>query len=259
MILLSLDGGRESHDKHRRFKNGCGSFASIVARIPLLKRDQRWLGARVTPTPETIARLVADIRELKDIGINQFIIGPATGVEWSSADMDLYQAQMFELAEVYASWKQQSLPVRISFFDGDEEARITRSTWGCGAGRSRISVSVTGEIQACGKVQGLNNLEGTLPFGNVLSGFTIPGLRNRLLFNDYTVRQRAQCFDCALIDHCAGGCPATNFQHTGSIYLPNPQECEFATRGRLIKKHYEEALHNDGHGSSSGEALSDTQ
>jgi uncharacterized protein len=47
-FLLSLDGGAESHNLNRKFANGRGSFETIAARIPLMKRYQPWLGARVS-------------------------------------------------------------------------------------------------------------------------------------------------------------------------------------------------------------------
>jgi len=238
-FLLSVDGGPESHNRNRKFADGRGSFDTIAARIPLMKRYQPWLGARVTPTPETVGRLCEDVVNLFGLGINQFIVGPATGVDWPAEAIGEYTEQMKRLVEVYADYQAKRYPFRLTQFEDDleENEKSKRFIWGCGAGRGRISVNVDGEIQGCGKIQGLNELKGNLPFGNVDTGFTLEGLKNRALLCVDGLRWREDCARCECSDECAGGCPATNFGCRGSIYLPNPQECEFVRRRRETKEH----------------------
>lgn len=75
MHLLSIDGDRETHDRHRHFPDGSGTFDVVASKIPLLKKYQGWLGARMTVTPETVNSLASNVRFLFSFGINQFIIG----------------------------------------------------------------------------------------------------------------------------------------------------------------------------------------
>ncbi|MCS7266111.1 MAG: radical SAM protein [Armatimonadetes bacterium] len=82
LYLLSLDGSKQTHDLHRKFENGMGSFEFIASKLPLLKRKQGWLGARVTVTPETIGQLAEGVKELFEMGINQFLIGLVHEAEW---------------------------------------------------------------------------------------------------------------------------------------------------------------------------------
>jgi uncharacterized protein len=52
-FLLSIDGDRETHNLHRKFADGRGSYDAVVRLIGLMKVYQRWLGARVTPLQRT--------------------------------------------------------------------------------------------------------------------------------------------------------------------------------------------------------------
>ncbi|MEP0814288.1 MAG: radical SAM protein [bacterium] len=145
-FLLSMDGGKESHDMHRKFAGGIGSFDTVVSKIPLMKKYQPWLGIRVTPTPQTISRLFEDVKELYQLGANQFIIGPATGVTWSFEDFALYQSQMLLIADWYVKLKRRRAHLRINQF-GDDASDLLgnkQGIWGCGAGKSRISISTSG-------------------------------------------------------------------------------------------------------------------
>jgi sulfatase maturation enzyme AslB (radical SAM superfamily) len=55
--IVSLDGNRKSHDKHRRTRGGKGSFDLIYPKLKTMRRYQPWMGVRMTPTPQTVASL----------------------------------------------------------------------------------------------------------------------------------------------------------------------------------------------------------
>jgi|GEM_PF-5288319 len=71
----------------------------------------------------------------------------------------------------------------------------------------------------------LTDKEG-LPFGDIFSGIDPKG--NIALFQDDTYESRLQCIDCSLREKCIGGCAAVNFETTGSLITPAPDECRFA-------------------------------
>ncbi len=74
-LLLSIDGTRSVHDKHRPMRDGSASYDQIMGKIPLLKAYQPWLGTRLTVHTDTIGRLSDGVRHLHQRGINQFLIG----------------------------------------------------------------------------------------------------------------------------------------------------------------------------------------
>jgi len=227
-FLLSIDGDEETHNTHRKFADGRGTYSAVAEKIPLIKSYQPWLGARVTPTPENMHKLYENVVHLHELGINQFIIGPATGLTYTDDDIAEYTHQLRNLAQYYVKRKKHNGHLRLPIFEVDVQDKQggKRGLWGCSAGRFRFSVSASGELQPCAKVQGLNELAGIPKFslGNVLTGFTNLDARREFIAFRYDLRKA--CQSCDLNGDCAGGCPAVNYKATGSIFLPNPYECK---------------------------------
>ncbi|MCD6118873.1 SPASM domain-containing protein, partial [bacterium] len=239
-LLLSMDGGRESHNTHRKFPDGTGTFDTIASRIPMMKYFQPWLGARVTPTPETVGRLADDVMELVDLGINQFIIGCATGIEWPKAGYRVFIEQMKRVLDNYVALKKKKHPIRISLLEnwGTLDESDMTHVWGCSAGRYRISVDVDGKIQACAKGQGAFDGEGFLPLGDVVNGFSKERLDNRLEYYRISSVERKKCVKCKAQKSCTGGCPATNYVATGSVAKCPASDCYLQRLYLDLRKYY---------------------
>ncbi len=183
-------------------------------------------------------KLCENIIHLHELGINQFIIGPATGLNYEHEDIAEYKRQLLALLDYYIERKKAKAHLRIGIFEKDDDSApgSKRGIWGCGAGRGRVSVSASGEIQPCAKVQGLSELAGIPEFslGNVLTGFTNLDARREFIAFRYNLRKA--CHNCGLKDACAGGCPAVNYQATGSIFLPDPSECRLTWAFHEVKR-----------------------
>ncbi len=171
LYLLSLDGTKQTHDLHRKFANGRGSFDVIASKLPLLKRKQGWLGARVTVTPETIGQLAEGVRELFELGINQFIIGLVHEADWDKKSLQEIERQYELLLEFYLWAKERKLPLRMTMFEKslEEVKRERRNLWGCGAGTGRVAVTPDGRIFPCSRFAGSN--DGRYVIGHIEEGF----------------------------------------------------------------------------------------
>ena len=247
-LLLSLDGARDSHNKHRKFPDGRGTFDTIAANLPMMKYFQPWLGARVTPMPDTVSRLKDDVLEIWHMGINQFIVGCATGAEWPLEGYETFIAQMKLLIDEYIKMRLRKAPIKLSTLEGWNaiEGQDMSGAWGCSAGRYRISIDVDGAIQACAKIQGACGGRGFLPLGNVFDGFTDEGLKNRKEFYKLPRDEREKCFACEAKSVCLGGCPATNFCATGSIHSCPESDCRLQLPYLDLRKHYLKAAEKAG-------------
>ncbi|MCP4366038.1 MAG: radical SAM protein [Planctomycetes bacterium] len=244
--LLSLDGDKATHDAHRPLAEGGSSFELIAQRLPLMKSYQPWQGARVTPMPDTVHRLRRDVQTLFELGINQFIIGTATGIEWPEDRCSVFLKQMKEICEFYIAQVREGNHMRITFFEkGDLNEANEDSTcdWGCGAGRGRIGVNTRGEIFGCGRFVGLNDLNGALPLGDIINGFTYPENRAQLL--DDSAWKRIDCIHCGYANRCNAGCPAVNYGATGSIYSPPYEECQSTRVYAELKEFSREYISNN--------------
>ncbi|MGD0498392.1 MAG: radical SAM protein [Bryobacteraceae bacterium] len=224
--LLSIDGNRETHDRHRKLKSGKGSFDRLAERLPLMKSYQPWLGARMTPTPQTAAQLCRGVDELCDLGLNQFIIGMASGVTWTEPDTATFIEQMMGVYEVYLRRTAAGQSIRLTLFEKDSldgPGEDLTNVWGCGAGRRRLCVNARGELFGCARFAAIADAKGALPLGDVWRGTYRTAARESLCRN--TAWGRLPCVECAYRGQCTGGCPAVNFAETGSVFDPSPNEC----------------------------------
>jgi len=243
-FLLSIDGARESHNKHRRLISGEGSFDLVARKIRMMKAAQPWMGARVTPTPATMNKIADNVMYLYKLGINQFLVGPATGIEYSDDDIALFKREMLTLADFYIAMVRRKAPFRLTLFESDSLTSIGSKSgvWGCGAGRGTLSISTSGELQPCAKIQGLHGLKGINRYslGNVMSGTLANAVRREFIMSSY--ERRTECHSCESRDDCAGGCAAVNYQATGSIWLPDESQCKIVHVITEMKKYVRSKL-----------------
>jgi len=228
-FLLSIDGDRSTHDRHRRSLDGESSYEKITRTLGLMKKYQPWLGARMTAHPDTVGRIYDNVLHLASLGINHFLIGPATGIEWTDRGLDAYRDQMIKVI----GWLKEQLAAgrhfRVSTLEENFETMGNRRhVWGCRAGRHSVTVNSRGEIYPCSKMLGVEGLKGILPLGDLDEGIT--EIYNRLVLCGMVPVEREKCEKCRWAVYCMGGCYATNYQATGSAFRPDPMECRLKER-----------------------------
>jgi uncharacterized protein len=228
---LSLDGRQDDNDRHRKARNGDGAYALIAGKLRMLKRHQHWQGARVTVMPDTAARLAENVTSLHDeLGINQFIIGFATSVPWSDAQITDYASGLMETFEFYLEERlaKRSRRLRISILDVGpiSEAYLARGgcDFGCGAGSGRIAVAPDGTLHGCTKLAFAAGRKDDYTLGTVKTGLSRPENRRKLL--DHSAEFRPKCRYCEIAAFCTGGCYAANLTDTGDLYTPADYYCK---------------------------------
>jgi uncharacterized protein len=225
--LLSLDGDRESHNTHRKFPNGEGTFDIVISKIPLLKKHQGWLGTRMTVTPETVSKLSSNVQFLFRMGINQFIIGADHDIIWDRKSIEEYERQWEAVAKFYLEMVSKGEPIRMTVFEEDcnEMKEKLSGIWGCEAGVDKVCISPRGEIYPCSRFLGIGAATGAYKLGTVEEGITARKLREDFL--DHREMIRYKCMKCRYKDYCSGGCLALNYWKTGSLYHPWYVQCSF--------------------------------
>jgi uncharacterized protein len=222
-VLLSIDGLEASHDRYRTDKKGRGTFKRVMAGLALLKRRQPWIGVKMTVMPDCAHRLFDDVRGLYDLGINQFIIGYATGIEWPREAIERYATEM---GRIYAWYKaHDGGDLRMADFDKPAEGTF----YGCQAGKISVTVTVNGEVSPCAKVLAVDNRRLLAKLGDVTYGLT--HMRNRR--DLVTCAQlKAAVSARGLAEEFQGGCFASNYQDTGDLFTPNLQDHLFSVLER---------------------------
>ncbi|HUT73595.1 MAG TPA: radical SAM protein [Armatimonadota bacterium] len=227
-FLLSVDGCRESHDIHRKFADGKGSFDEIVKWVPMLKRTQGWLGARMTLTPTNVHLLAQGVTTLVEQGVNQFLIGRDLASPWTAGAIHLLQEQWVAVGEAYQRLRAARRPVRLTVFEKDSRHDADKSDWwGCEAGRDKIAVMPSGDIYPCSRFIDKAGIQRTFWLGHVDVGLVAERTRQQLTDDRDVIRYK--CMKCAHRNTCMGGCPATNYLCTGSPYIPPKIDCEMHT------------------------------
>ena len=218
-VLLSIDGGPESHDRYRRTKNGEGTWHKIVDLIPLIKKYQPWSGARMTVSTEALDNMREDFRQLIDLGLNYLIIAPAHGPKlWSKKQIEKYGLNLVAILHDYHELKRQGIPLFIEEFEQKNEYE----GWGCRAGKSSLAVAPDGSVSPCSKLLGLEDEAGRYIIGNVNEAIDVKLLEP---FRYAISRQPQHCKRCFM--KCCGGCYAVNFEQTGNHFIPSEETCLF--------------------------------
>ncbi len=217
-VLASIDGLSGSHDSNRVDKNGHGTFTRVLKAINILKKHQQWVGGKITVVPENAGSLYDDVKGLYDLGINQFVIGHATGVLWSDEAFEAYSASIKKIHAWYVEGQRKDL--KINYFDNQRKAPF----FGCRAGNNSIAISAKGDIFGCSKLMPLDADDSAARLGSVEYGLT--HLHNRFEMVDCTVLKK-ECEKAALAQTYLGGCFATNHFSTGDMYKPDLQEQRF--------------------------------
>jgi uncharacterized protein len=170
--------------------------------------------------PQNAQNLFDDVLGLYDIGVNQFIIGHATGIKWSEKDMECYAQQLGKAFQWYKETSRQDL--RIAEFD---EMDAGANFFGCQAGRNSISVAVNGEISPCSKILALNNKQILAKLGDVRYGLT--HLHNRFELVS-CLRLRSGCEAKGMAEDYQGGCFVENYDDNGDLFQPSEQGYTFS-------------------------------
>jgi uncharacterized protein len=226
-VLLSIDGMAPTNDRYRVDKKGRGTFERVAAGLRHLQQTQKWIGVKITVMPSNVPNLFRDVLELRKMGVNQFLIGHATGVYWADEDMKHYAEELRQLLRWYRREKDDSL--RIDEFD--ERADAGHSFFGCQAGRNSISVSINGEISPCSKILALDNKNLLCKLGDVCVGLT--NINNRIDLVSCS-KLRAACGEAGIESDYQGGCFVTNYEENKDVFVPSMAEHNFG----MIKRSF---------------------
>jgi uncharacterized protein len=228
-LLLSIDGGPETHDRYRRTKSGEGTWHKIAGLIPLIRQYQSWLGVRMTVSAEAVGSMRQDFRQLVELGINQFIIAPAQGAKcWCKTELDEYCRNLKAILMNYRQLKQAGAALFIDEFETEPQETLG---WGCRAGATSLAVAPNGDISPCSKLLGLADEKGKHIVGNVHSGLDFALLAP---FQRPASRQPERCKQCSA--QCNGGCYSVNYEQTGDHFIPSEESCRlWAVKQEIIK------------------------
>ena len=198
-VLVSMDGPRAAHDRHRTFANGSGSYETVAANVRALPEGRR-PGARVTVTEDS-PPLVEIVSHLRDLGFRVVHTSPVSGAPMSRSFADRLVGELDELARAeLESMLRGGPPVAGCFVEPVLSLELGRfRSAPCGAGARYVSVDWDGRLFLCHRFAG----DARFAVGDVESG-----LDRRAVGELIAVARRLHdgCEGCWARGLCGGPC-----------------------------------------------------
>ena len=237
-VVLSLDGRREIHDRHRVDYAGKGSWDRIVPKFKKLvdARGGKNYYMRGTFTHEN-PDFLEDIKVMLDLGFSELSMEPVVCAEGDPAeltreDLPIVLDQYEKLAELMIERDKAGKPFTFYHYMIDLTGGpcIYKRISGCGSGTEYMAVTPWGDLYPCHQFVG----EEKYKLGDIYSGVT--NTEAQCEFAECNVYSREECRDCWARLYCSGGCAANAYHSTGSVRGVYKYGCD------LFKKRMECAI-----------------
>jgi len=237
-VVLSLDGRKEIHDRHRVDYAGKGSWERIVPKFKRLvdARGGKNYYMRGTFTHEN-PDFLEDIKVMLDLGFTELSMEPVVCAEGDPAeltreDLPIVLDQYEKLAELMLEREREGRPFTFYHYMIDLTGGpcIYKRISGCGSGTEYMAVTPWGDLYPCHQFVG----EEKYRLGDIYNGVTNTAAQCE--FSECNVYARPECRDCWARLYCSGGCAANAYHSTGSVKGVYKYGCE------LFKKRMECAI-----------------
>jgi len=221
-LALSIDGTKEAHDKHRRFRNGSPTFDAVSRAGKTILQELPDALAMLTLNEDTVPLLFDSVGFLHAFGFKQVAIALNYASSWSEAGLDDLRLQYGHLAkwygEVLLSGGEFSLPLFDSKFINLVTPAIDEGR--CVPGRRQFSVAADGSIYPCTQYVGLS----TYYLGNANNGAGPDQLKLAELAAEH-LGEIPSCEGCAINQRCNHTCGCKNLASTGHARRVSPLIC----------------------------------
>lgn len=235
-FLLSVDGTKEHHDRHRKFKNGMGSHDIIDKNLDLIMERWPYSQLRFSYSVENLDGFMEDIEYMYGKGCRDIVYSPVSEGDWNEERI----AKLYEVWDTCAQWfidkHKEDSPVKMKFIE-DACMHINGLPRGdsspCGAGRGYVGITVDGAIYPCHRFNKFDDArpwyEREVCLGHIEHGILNQQWRERFVNWSADKDLPESCKDCkAFKVSCTGGCWATNWDICGALEKVPRSNCEAA-------------------------------
>lgn len=243
-VLVSVDGIKEVHDKHR-----CNSFDKVIENMKkLIDRDLGYLiEARMTVAPDTAKYMYESVKMLVDLGINNIANVPASDLEWDAQSIQDYKDNYEKILDMYINILNDETNKRnISLYKVDQALNlalepIKEDTSMCNIGNPRwVIVDWKGDIWPCPDYPTTDNADLIAgKIGNFYTGVDETKVDPKPMVATYELER---CKGCEAISICKSGCPYENYTKNGKFNEPTIGYCTLQKAFVEIIKAYQDKL-----------------
>lgn len=236
MLVLSLDGKKETHDAMRPFPNKSGSYDAAVRGFKKVieSREGKNYYLRGTYTHFS-THFCEDVLDMTKVG-KEISVEPVVGIDepWvlTEEDLPIIFEEYDKLARAYLQKRHDGDPFDFFHFNValDNGPCVAKRLAGCGAGHEYFAITADGDIYPCHQFVGREQFKlGTLETGVVKQDLVQK-------FRHTHVMTKPECTKCWARFFCSGGCHANADLINGDISKPYAYGC------KLQQKRLENAI-----------------
>jgi uncharacterized protein len=230
-ILCSVDGAEATHDLHRKYPNGKGSWSQAYKGLLNARLVQPNATIRCTYTPETVSALYESCKTFLKYGFTHVALEPVYETDWNAESLMVLQQQIIEVAQLTYELSKSGHHLQVKPLTD-----IKRLLWQgraehtkrCGLAKGNIGMDIDGTLYPCHRY--VSSHHANLQLGNVFTG--IDEQKRMHYYNQATcfVPRNEDtpdyCGDCLWRKACMGGCYASNYSVTGTYHLMPRSYCQ---------------------------------
>ena len=228
LVIVSLDGPREVHNKHRKNHRGKGSYDEVVKGIKTLKDSGVEVTISTTLTPENFDDSDSLLKIIQELGIKEIFVGQLLGKGLGNYDINEYSRKAAVATIKYANNAKKFgiEELQTCTKDSREHSRVLGIDIGCPiVDSNQIVAYPNGTISVCKNMQELTkigDLDTSMDDLRFAKWEMVEKLKQRLpAFNK-------ECRGCELKAICGGGCAFSAKEITGDIMKRDPVSCEYS-------------------------------
>jgi uncharacterized protein len=225
-IALSLDGNKQAHDTHRRFKDGKPTFTVLEEKIGILLQYQPYAKCLMTVSPETVSYYSDSVEYLLKCGFKYIIVSLNYAGNWTEKSLKELKRQYDLISLLYARSIMKEEKFYFSPFEMKLASHIRQNNfecYQCHLAQKQISISHDGKIYPCVQFvkDGISNTEYSI--GSVDTG--IDNILRDQMYSD-SKKQDTNCMECDYNSRCNNKCSCLSWQLTGELNKVTPLLCE---------------------------------
>ena len=229
-VTVSIDGGKEQQDKFRVFKNGMGSYETILPKIKelLARHRARPIGARVTLTKQNLDIIGIFKHLTQEIGFWEVGFAPVTTAnnrDYAIRD-EGFNSMLGQFQHLAADFLHHALENKHHGFSNvkdtlEEIHKGMSKAYPCGAGLGLMGVATDGDVALCHCFAGSDQHK----IGSVFDG--VSHEKQDDFLTRHHIENKTDCRTCWARPICAGGCYHEAHTRYGSTERPNLHYCDW--------------------------------
>lgn len=244
-LLISYDGIKESHDCHRKFKDGRGSWDIVENNILKLREAGVNFSLRMSLSVDNVSNFYNNVKHVfDDLKLSNLAYSPVFEQDWTEDIKKELEHQFDLIVEYLIELNKQGKQHKLKHLHESAESIISallmpaQKRNPCGAGTFYVAYSTDGVMFPCHRFNkhGLSfedKLKSPVIYGAYIDSKFVEIKNSTIMedFKNYTKPEKypKACEVCQFGKsmNCNGYCLATNYDINGDLFKGIPFVCDF--------------------------------